>query len=147
MPPLLVNGVRKMIIVLRGRRIAKGKQEGEALVSTEAISFLAGVDPDNGVIIDRNHELKGKSIAGKVLVFPGGKGSTGGSWVIMRLADNKTAPLAMINIETEPIVATGCILAGIPLVDKLDKDPTHIINSGDLVKVDADDGIVTVVKK
>lgn len=136
-----------MKIVLRGRKVAKGKQEGEALVSTQAISFLGGVDPDRGVVIDKDHELEGKCIAGKVLVLPGGKGSTAGSWIIMRLADSKTAPAAMINVETEPIVAIGCILAGIPLVDKLDEDPTNVIKTGDFVKVDADRGIVEVLKK
>ena len=136
-----------MKLVLRGRKVAKGKQEGEALVSKQPISFLGGVDPDRGVVIDRGHELEGECIIGKVLVFPSGKGSTAGSWIIMRLADNKTAPAAMINVETETIVATGCILAGIPLIDNLDKDPTKVIKTGDLVKIDADKGIVEVNKK
>ncbi|UCH01674.1 MAG: DUF126 domain-containing protein [Candidatus Bathyarchaeota archaeon] len=136
-----------MKIILKGRKISKGKGEGYALVTNQAISFLAGVDPDRGVIIDKNHELKNKSIINKVLVFPQGKGSTAGSWIIMRLAENKTAPVAMINVETEPIVAAGSILAGIPLVDKLDKDPTEIIQTGDLVIVDADKGIVEVIKR
>lgn len=135
-----------MKIVLRGRKVSNGKTEGEALVSTQPLSFLAGVDPNSGVVIDKDHELEGKSITGKVLIFPGGKGSTGGSWIIMRLADNNKAPAAMINVETEPIVAVGCIMAGIPLVDKLDSDPTKVIDTGDFVKVDADEGIVEVVK-
>jgi len=136
-----------MKIILKGRKISKGKGEGDALVTNQAISFLAGVDPDQGIIIDKNHQLKNKSIINKVLVFPQGKGSTAGSWIIMRLAENKTAPVAMINVETEPIVAAGSILAGIPLVDKLDKDPTEIIQTGDLVIVDADKGIVEVIKR
>jgi predicted aconitase with swiveling domain len=136
-----------MKIILKGRKISKGKGEGDALVTNQAISFLAGVDPDRGIMIDKNHQLKNKSIINKVLVFPQGKGSTAGSWIIMRLAENKTAPVAMINVETEPIVAAGSILAGIPLVDKLDKDPTEIIQTGDLVIVDADKGIVEVIKR
>lgn len=135
-----------MKFLLRGRKVSKGKQEGEALVSKQAISFLGGVDPEKGVVIDRFHDLEGKCITGKILVFPGGKGSTAGSWIIMRLSENKKAPAAMINVNTEPIVAAGCILAGIPLIDKLDMDPTKIIETGDMVKLDADRGIVEVVK-
>lgn len=136
-----------MKIILKGCKVAKGTGEGEAMVSTQAISFNAGVDPDRGMVVDKDHELKGKCITGKVLVFPGGKGSTGGSWIIMRLADNKIAPAAMINIATEPVVAVGSILANIPLVDRLDKDPTKVISTGDFVKVDADRGIVEITKK
>jgi predicted aconitase with swiveling domain len=136
-----------MKVVLKGRRISKGKGEGDALVTSQSISFLAGVNPDNGIIVDKEHELRGMCITDKVLVFPGGKGSTGGSWIIMRMVDNKTAPAAMINIETEPIVAVGSILAKIPLVDKLDKNPMKIIRNGDFVRVKADEGMVEIIKK
>lgn len=136
-----------MKIFLKGRKVSKGKGEGLALVTTQPISFLAGVDPSSGIIIDKDHELKGECISGRILVFPSGKGSTGGSWILMRLADNEIAPLAIINVETEPIVAVGSILAGIPLVDKLDKDPTKVIITGDFVKVDADRGFVEIIKK
>ena len=67
------------------RNISKGKAEGELIVSSEAISFLGGVDPETGVVIDPNHELKGESIKGKVLFIPGGKGSTVGSYVIFQM--------------------------------------------------------------
>jgi predicted aconitase with swiveling domain len=56
-----------------GRTIYKGKVSGQALVSSQGISFFGGVDPDTGIIVERGHELEGKSIAGKVLVFPMGK--------------------------------------------------------------------------
>jgi predicted aconitase with swiveling domain len=131
--------------VIRGRRVSKGRGEGEALVTTQPISFLAGVDPDRGVVIDRDHELRGQCITDKILVFPRSKGSTGSTWILMRLADNKTAPTAIINVETDPIIATGSILAGIPLIDKLDKDPTVLIKTGDYVIVDADKSLVEIL--
>lgn len=138
---------RERMIEIKGRKVSKGRGEGEALVTTQTISFLAGVDPDRGVIIDRSHELRGQCITGKILVFPRGKGSTGGSWIIMRLADNNIAPAAIINIETDIIIAIGSILAGIPLIDKLDKDPTLLIKTGDYVIVDADKSIVKILNQ
>ena len=96
--------------------------------------------------MERGHELEGEKVTGKVLVFPGGKGSTVGSYVIYAMRKRGTAPAAMINIETEPIIAVGCILAEVPLVDKLDGNPLKIIETGDLVRVQADKGIVEVEK-
>lgn len=135
------------IIVLRGRKIARGKAEGEALVTGMPISFLGGVNPETGEVVDRDHELRGCSIAGKILVFPYGKGSTVGSYVIYGLARRGVAPKAILNIETEPIVAVGAIMAGIPAVDRLDSDPTLTIRTGDKVRVDADRGLVEVLKE
>ena len=70
---------------LQGRKIYPGNARGEALVSTQAISFFGGVDPESGMVVERGHELEGQSIAGKVLVFPTGKGSTVGSYTLYRL--------------------------------------------------------------
>ena len=62
----------------KGRRIYKGKVEGFALVTTVDISFYGGVDPETGEVVEKDHPLEGKSVAGKVLVMPSGKGSTVG---------------------------------------------------------------------
>ncbi len=105
---------------LKGRIIYKGKAEGEALVTTMPISFYGGVDPNTGEVIEKGHELQGQSIKGKVLVFPQGKGSTVGSYTLYRLKKNGVAPAAMINKETETIVAVGAIISEIPFVDKID---------------------------
>jgi predicted aconitase with swiveling domain len=105
---------------LKGRIIYKGKAEAEALVTSMPISFYGGVDPNTGVIIVKGHELQGVSIKGKVLVFPQGKGSTVGSYTLYRLKKNGVAPAAMINKETETIVAVGAIISEIPFVDKVD---------------------------
>ena len=124
---------------LKGRIIYKGKAEGEALVTTQPISFYGGVDPNTGVVTEKGHELQGISVKGKILVFPQGKGSTVGSYTLYRLKKNGAAPAAMINKETETIVAVGAIISEIPFVDKVDVSK---IKTGDKVKVE--NGIVSL---
>jgi len=126
---------------MKGRCIFPGKVEAEAIVSKEPLGFYGGIDAKTGVVIEKGHELEGKSVTGKILVFPNGKGSTVGSYVIYGLAANKVGPAAIINKETETIVATGVILAGIPCVDGID---ISTLKTGDRLKVDAQAG--TVVK-
>ena len=120
---------------LKGRIIYKGKAEAEALVTSMPISFYGGVDPNTGVVIEKGHELNGVSIKGKVLVFPQGKGSTVGSYTLYRLKKNGVAPAAMINKETETIVAVGAIISEIPFVDKVDVTK---IKTGSTVTVEND---------
>jgi len=118
---------------LKGRIIYRGKAEGEALVTSMPISFYGGVDPNTGVILEKGHELEGQSVKDKILVFPQGKGSTVGSYTLYRMKKNNTAPAAMINKETETIVAVGAIISEIPFVDKIDLSK---IKKGDTVKVE-----------
>ena len=99
------------------RNISKGKAKGELIVSSEPISFLGGVNPENGEIIDPGHELKGEIIKDKILFIPGGKGSTVGSYVIFQMKKNNTSPKAIICLNAEPIIATGAIMSDIPMVD------------------------------
>lgn len=129
---------------MNGRCIYPGKVEGEAIVAKEPLGFYGCVNAKTGVVIEKGSELEGKSIKGKILVFPCGKGSTVGSYVIYGLAANKVAPKAIINKETETIVATGVILGGIPCVDKIDISE---IKTGDVLSVDAEKGIVEIVKR
>lgn len=128
-------------IVMKGRCISPGKASGEAVVSRSPLSFYGGVDPRTGIVIEKGHELEGVCVKDKVLVFPQGKGSTVGSYVIYGLKKNGVAPAAIINQETETIVATGVILAGIPCVDRID---IARIRTGDRVIVDADSGTVEI---
>ncbi len=126
---------------LAGRVIKSGRGEGPALVSPAAIGFLGGVDPDTGIVLDPGHPLQGQSVAGKVLVFPTGKGSTVGSYTILRLARGGHGPAAIVNAESEAIVAVGAIIADIPMVDRVD---ISRIRDGDWVVVQ--DGVVTVTR-
>lgn len=93
--------------------------EGTALVSKTPLSFYGGIDAKSGTVIEKGHELEGENVRDMILVFPNGKGSTVGSYVIYGLKKNGFAPKAIINRETETIVATGVILAGIPCVDRI----------------------------
>lgn len=117
------------------RVIKSGVAEGEALVSAEPIGFLGGVDGATGIVTERGHPLEGTCVAGRVLVFPTGKGSTVGSYVLYQLAAAGLAPAAIINAESEPIVAVGAIISDIPMVDHA---PVDAIRTGDRVRVAGD---------
>ncbi|MDD1679734.1 MAG: DUF126 domain-containing protein [Methanomicrobiales archaeon] len=126
---------------MRARGISKGTGRGELLVSSEPISFLSGVDPDSGIIMESGHSLRGEHINGKILAFTHGKGSTVGSYVLYALKRNGLAPAAIINEEAEPIVALGAIMAGIPMVDRPEV-PLRRLKNGTPVVVDGDRGEV-----
>ena len=127
-------------------RISSGSASGPALVSREPISFLGTIDPETGEVVDPKHQLFGEHIGGKVLIFPGGKGSTVGSYVIYQLEKRGVAPAAMINIRSEPIVAVGAIISGIPLVDGVSAEILDL-EDGTLVTVNADDERVRIEEK
>jgi len=134
-----------MTTKLKAHIVSRGKAQGDALVSTQPISFLGSIDVKTGIVMEKGHELFGLSIKDKVLVFPGGKGSTVGSYSIYQLKKNNAAPLAMINIRTEPIVAVGAIISDIPLVDNVEENPVNLIKNGDKVLVDAILGSVEIL--
>ena len=118
---------------LMGRAIFEGKAEGLALVSLAPMSFYGGVNPDTGEVVERGSALAGQSVKGRVLVFPYGKGSTVGSYVLYRLAKNGLAPSAIVNAKCETIVAVGAIISEIPCVDMIDVGK---ISAGAKVSVD-----------
>jgi predicted aconitase with swiveling domain len=118
---------------LEGRVIKAGQAEGLALVSSQPIGFLGGVDPETGIVIEAGHPLEGRSMTGRILVFPTGKGSTVGSYTLYRMARAGTAPAAIVNAESEAIVAVGAIIAGIPMLDQVD---ITTIKTGDRLRLD-----------
>ena len=123
---------------LRGRIIKRGRGAGRVLFSRVPLSFFGGVDLDRGVVSEPGHPLNGRSIAGHVLVFPHGKGSTVGSYALLRLARRAIGPAAIVNRSCETIVAVGAIIAGIPCVDLIDIDRlAHVDNAV------VDDGVVS----
>jgi hypothetical protein len=126
---------------LKGRIISKGIAEGEALTTTQPISFYGGVDPETSEILEKGHELQGKRIKGKILVFPTGKGSTVGSYTLYRLKKGGIAPAGIINRECETVVAVGAIISEIPCVDEVDISQ---IETGDTVRLE--NGVVTIKK-
>jgi len=129
-------------MIYSGRKICAGRAEGEALVTSMGISFYGGVDPETGVVVERGHTLEGQCIAGKVLVFPTGKGSTVGSYTLYRLKLGGMAPAAIINAECETITAVGCIISEIPCVDHI---PMDYLKTGARLIVDGEQATVESV--
>lgn len=132
---------------LKGRKVVGGVFEGEALVTRDRISGWGGIDPRSGTVIETRHELKGISFAGKVLVFPGAKGSSGWSsqFHIARLAG--VAPGAMLFNEMTAKMALGAVVVHAPALTAFDDDPLWRIRTGDWVRVDADAGTVQVTPR
>jgi hypothetical protein len=140
-------GMKSLEIKLKCHKIVGGYGEGEALVSHEPICFYL-TDPKTGMVRERSHELAGKNLANKVLVFPSGKAS---SVVqidgLFKLASNAVAPKAMIVKDVETVLIVSAFIANVPLVDRLERDPFEIIHAGDFVKVDAEKSTVTITKR
>ena len=134
-------------IVLRGRKVVGGKAEGEAMVTRDRISGWGGIDARTGTIIETRHELCGQSFKGKVLVFPGAKGSSGWSSQFHLARLTGSAPVAMLFNEMTTKIALGAVVTRAPAVTGFDRDPLEVIATGDWVRVDADAGIVEVTKK
>jgi len=122
------------------RSISKGSGKGPALISREPLSFLGGVNPKTGEIIEEGHPLKGENVSGRILVFPHGKGSTVGSYVMLGLVKNNKAPAGIINLEAEPIIIVGAIISKIPMVDRPAKDIFEIVKNGDILEIDGTKG-------
>lgn len=134
-------------IVLTGRKVVGGVSEGEAMVTRETISGWGGIQPMTGTIIESRHELKGQSFAGKVLVFPGAKGSSGWSAMFHTARLAGVAPTALLfNIMTTK-AALGAVVMRVPTVTDFDRDPLDLIETGDHVRVDGDRGVVEIWKK
>ena len=134
-------------IVLHGRCVVPGVAEGEALVTRDRISGWGGIDSRTGTIVETRHELRGVSFAGKVLVFPGAKGSSGWSNAFHLTRTMGSAPCAMLFNEMTTKVALGAVVTHAPALTDFDCDPLEVIATGDWVRVDAGRGIVEVTKK
>lgn len=132
-------------IILKGRKGAGGKTEGKAMVSRQAFCWFKTVDLE-GNIIDERHELYGKNIAGTVFVFPTFRGSTAASLRLYEMAFKGSAPRAIINTTADTVTLSGAILGNIPLAHNFDTDPTEVIETGDMVSVDGDKGVVKITK-
>lgn len=128
-----------------GTGIVGGVAEGEALVADEALGFNLGVDERNGVVIERGHAWEGLSLAGKVLVFPGCKGSGAGSYSLYQIVKEGYGPVAMVNDHADSVGAAGAVLAEIPLVHRLESEAMAAFQTGQRLRVDGDKGEVAIV--
>lgn len=134
-------------LVLHGRGIVGGIAEGEALVTRERISGWGGIDARTGTIIETRHELYGVSFAGRVLVFPGAKGSSGWSGMFHMARVNGVAPVAMCFTTMGTKIALGALVTRVPTVTELDGDPFELIATGDLVRIDGDRGRIEILSR
>lgn len=123
-------------MIMNGRAISPGKVRGTVIVYPEPFSFLGGVDGSTG-----NLNVADGNIAGKVFVFPNGKGSTVGSYVVYDLMVHGCAPAALVNSSAETIVTTGAVISGVPMVDSVD---ISLLRDGDIVTVDGNEGTIDV---
>lgn len=131
---------------IRCKGIVKGIAEGEALVMRNAFAFMGDVDMDTSEIIAHGHEHQGTSIAGKILIFPETKGSSGGCVVLNVLARQNKQPAAIINLKMADYnLVEGTIMANVPLVCNPELNPIEHIQSGDKVRVDAEMGLIEVL--
>ncbi len=133
-------------ITLHGRCVVPGIAEGEAMVTRQAISGWGGIDSRTGTIVEVRHELRGQSFAGKVLVFPGAKGSSGWSNAFHLTRSLGVAPAAMLFNDMSAKIALGAVVTRAPSVTDFDQDPLDAIATGDWVRVDGDRGVVEIWK-
>jgi hypothetical protein len=129
---------------LKGRGIVSGHLKGTALVSQKPLSFLGGVDYNTGVVIEKNHDLKGTPLKDVILCFPSGHGSTVGSYVLYSLVKKGLGPKAILNQVADTVVVVGAIIADIPMIDQVD---IKQIKTGAILEIDGDKGTVRVETK
>ena len=134
-------------ITIKGRKVVGGRAEGEAMIADERVSFWGGTDPTRGVVHEIGNKFEGRCFAGKILIFRFTKGSSGTSAYINIASRLGVAPAAIINTELDSLCVLGCAISDIPMMTDLDKDPFEVISDGDIIKLDADKGIIEVTKK
>ena len=132
--------------IIKGHKICGGRAEGEAIVYKGPFAFLGNVNPLTGKFT-KGHELEGESLANKIFVFTTGRGSSQVARVGMETKRAGNAPAAMICLWADSVIAASAIMSEIPMLDKPDKDPFALIDTGDFVKVDATNGIIEITKK
>lgn len=120
---------------------------GEALVTTDLVAFWAGTDWETGEIVEMGHEARGKNLCGKVLVCPAGKGGAGDTFGYYYLYRSGKAPKAIVSNRPQGTTIAAALLTDTPMIYGFDRDVTRCIASGDIVRVDAENGIVEVVER
>ena len=126
------------------RQIAAGKVRGEVLTCTDQILFYH-TDPKTGVVTEVGHALEGVSVKDKILVFPGGKGS---SVVQMdglyKLELNGAAPLGFIVREPDTVLVSTAIIMEIPMVDHVEDEFYNAVKTGDQIEINASEELAAV---
>lgn len=129
------------------RQIAAGRVKGEVLTCTDQILFYH-TDLKTGVVTEVGHALEGVSVKDKILVFPGGKGS---SVVQMdglyKLELNGAAPLGFIVREPDTVLVSTAIIMEIPMVDRVEDEFYNAVKTGDQIEINADEETITLIEQ
>lgn len=129
------------------RQIAAGRVKGEVLTCTDQILFYH-TDPKTGVVTEAGHAIEGVSVKDKILVFPGGKGS---SVVQMdglyKLELNGAAPLGFIVREPDTVLVSTAIIMEIPMVDRVEDEFYNAVKTGDQIEINADEETITLIEQ
>ena len=134
--------------IFKGTSTAKlGTVEGEALVTTDLVAFWGGTNWETGEIVEIGHEARGKNVAGKILVFPRGKGGAGDTFGYYYLFRSGKSPKAMVCNRGMGQTVTGALLGNTPMVYGFEEDVVAEIKTGDILKVDTDTGEVEIIKR
>lgn len=140
-------------IMIKCVPVSQGIARGEALVTRQPLCLYDSLDPKSGCIVNRRHDLYGKNVSGKILIFPRGTGSSTSAATILEAARCNKAPNAIVNLETEPIIAVGAILSEkmyrrtIPIVHRPETNPADLIKTHDLIEVNANVGLIRLLKR
>ena len=131
--------------IFQCHKISEGKARGKALVSKDHIMFYL-MEPETGTVVEKGHDLKGRSVAKRILIFPGGKGS---SVVqadgLFQLNMHENMPAAMIIQYPESVLVSSAIIMGIPMVDRVDPEFYQVVQDGDQIVVDADTSTIEIL--
>lgn len=126
-------------------KISEGKVQAEAIISKDRIMFYQ-VRPEDGTMEEKDHCLEGQIIAGKALLFPGGKGSSvvqqDGLYHLDRFHN---MPSALIVQDPDPVLVAGAIIMELPMVDRLPQEFYNTVKNGDMLVVNADEGYVEIL--
>jgi phosphomecalonate degydratase small subunit len=143
-----MGGENTVMKIYKGKSVVKmGVIEGETLVTKDLVAFWGGADWATGEIVEVGHEARGKKVAGKILVFPIGKGGGGETFGYYYLARSGNAPKALLCNRSLGQTVAGALLTNTPMVYGFKEDIVSAIQTGDIVRVDTEKGEVEVVKK
>ena len=132
-----------MSVSIKGRAITGGDVQAEAIVTGRPVSFTY-IDPETGKVVDTTHDLYGQSIKDKILVLPELKGSAMQPFSLFNLVQNGIAPKGLIAVDADTRLIAAAMYCGIPLVDRLEENPLEVISTGDLVRLNASEGVVEI---
>ena len=135
-------------IVLKCHRGIGPAVTGTALVADDNFSARYDLDRIRGVFSRPTHKLFGQSYVGKILVLVTAKGGVASAWMMREMAARGMGPMAIVFDRANTILAQGAAFAGMTLVDRFEAgDPTRLIENGDMLRIEPDQGLVTILSR